>query len=170
VLVGSCDWDPPVDPPGWLEQLDWPIVLVTTSSEFENDTRLVHVALEVLATEPVAVVATLPTGDPAHVRTPANARVERFIPHAPVLTTRPAPSPTAAWASRKRRSPTACRSASSPSGGTSWKSLGGWRSPAQAPSCSPKRLRPDRLRAKVHEAIRLREGAKHVQQASPPGK
>jgi UDP:flavonoid glycosyltransferase YjiC (YdhE family) len=28
-----------------------------------------------------------------------------------------------------------------------------------------KRLRPDRLRAKVHEAIRLREGARRVQQA-----
>jgi UDP:flavonoid glycosyltransferase YjiC (YdhE family) len=85
VQVGPCDWDPPADPPGWLEQLDRPVVLVTTSSEFQGDTRLVQVALEALATEPLAVVATLPAGDPARVRTPANARVERFVPHAPVL-------------------------------------------------------------------------------------
>ena len=84
-MVGPCDWDPPVEPPGWLEQLDRPIVLVTTSSEFQDDARLVKVALEALAEEPVAVRATLPAGDPARVRAPANARVERFIPHRPVL-------------------------------------------------------------------------------------
>ena len=64
VMVGPCDWDPPSDPPAWLDDIDRPIVLVTTSSEFQDDTRLVQVALEALATEPVAVVATLPAGDP----------------------------------------------------------------------------------------------------------
>src|SRR4029453_2013268 len=73
------------DPPPWLDDLDRPIVLVTTPWEFRDDTRLIQVALEALATEPVAVVATLPAGDPTGVRAPANARVERFIPHAPVL-------------------------------------------------------------------------------------
>jgi len=60
-------------------------LLVTTSSEFQDDARLVKVALEALAEEPVAVLATLPAGDPARARAPANARVERFIPHRPVL-------------------------------------------------------------------------------------
>jgi UDP:flavonoid glycosyltransferase YjiC (YdhE family) len=85
VLVGPCDWDPPADPPGWLERLDRPVVLVTTSSEFQDDHRLVKVTLQALAEEPVAVVATVPAGDPAGFQAPANARVERFIPHAPVL-------------------------------------------------------------------------------------
>ncbi|MBA2634153.1 MAG: hypothetical protein H0U86_14335 [Chloroflexi bacterium] len=31
------------------------------------------------------VVATLPAGDPAMFRVPANARLERFISHGPVL-------------------------------------------------------------------------------------
>jgi UDP:flavonoid glycosyltransferase YjiC (YdhE family) len=48
-LVGPCDWDPPAEPPDWLEQVEAPIVLVTTSSEFQDDDRLVRCALEALA-------------------------------------------------------------------------------------------------------------------------
>jgi UDP:flavonoid glycosyltransferase YjiC (YdhE family) len=85
VMVGPCHWDPPADPPGWLERLDRPVVLVTTSSEFQDDARLVKATLEALAGEPVAVVATLPASDPAAVPVPANARMERFVPHGLVL-------------------------------------------------------------------------------------
>ena len=52
-------------------------MLVNTSTEFQDDGRLVQVALQALAQEPVTVVATLPTGDPAGLRIPANAHVER---------------------------------------------------------------------------------------------
>ncbi len=56
------------------------------SSEFQNDGRPVEVALEALADEPVSVVATVPGGgDPAHLRGPANARVEQFVAHGPLL-------------------------------------------------------------------------------------
>lgn len=85
VMVGPCAWEPPAEPPQWLDSIDRPIVLVTTSSEFQNDGRLVATALEALADEPVHVVATLPAGDPADYATPANAHVERFLPHGPVL-------------------------------------------------------------------------------------
>ncbi len=60
-------------------------MLVTTSSEFQDDGRLVQAALDALAEERVTVVATVPAGDSARFRVPANARVERFIPHGPVL-------------------------------------------------------------------------------------
>lgn len=85
VMVGPCEWEPPSEVPEWLEAIKEPIVLVTTSSEFQNDGRLVEVALNALADEPVAVVATQPAGDPTHLRVPANARVERFVPHGPLL-------------------------------------------------------------------------------------
>ena len=84
-LVGPCDWDPPADPPGWLDDVHEPIVLVTTSSEFQDDGRLVRCALEALADEQVHVVATLPSADPASFDVPANARVLPFVPHAPIL-------------------------------------------------------------------------------------
>ncbi len=84
-LVGPCAWEPPTDPPSWLEQIDQPIVLVTTSSEFQDDGRLVQTALDALADEPMAVVATVPAGDRLSFKSPPNARVERFVPHLPVL-------------------------------------------------------------------------------------
>ena len=55
------------------------------SAEFQNDGRLVEAALQALADEPVSVVATLPAGDLAQFSIPANARVERFVPHGPLV-------------------------------------------------------------------------------------
>jgi MGT family glycosyltransferase len=83
-MVGPCCWDPPADPPVWLDDIERPLVLVSTSSEFQDDGRLARAALDALADEDVRVVATLPS---AHLRgtVPANARVEGFIPHAALL-------------------------------------------------------------------------------------
>jgi MGT family glycosyltransferase len=85
VMTGPSEWDPPSAPPAWLADIDKPIVLVTSSSEFQDDGRLVQAALDGLASEDVFVVATVPAGDPASFTIPANARVERFVSHAPVL-------------------------------------------------------------------------------------
>lgn len=85
VMVGPCEWDPATEPPAWLGDVTAPIVLVTTSSEFQDDGRLIQAALDGLADEPVFVVATLPAGDPRAFRVPANARVERFVAHGPIL-------------------------------------------------------------------------------------
>lgn len=84
-LVGPISYDPPAETPTWLEAIDRPIVLVTTSSEFQDDGKLVSTALEALADEDVAVIATLPASEPADFRVPPNARLERFVPHSLVL-------------------------------------------------------------------------------------
>jgi MGT family glycosyltransferase len=85
-MVGPCAWDPPAESPEWLEQVERPLVLVTTSSEFQDDGQLVKTALAALANEDVEVVATLPAQDPdAFADLPANARVLSFVPHAPLL-------------------------------------------------------------------------------------
>jgi MGT family glycosyltransferase len=85
LLVGASPWEPPQPAPAWLDAVDRPIVLVTTSSEQQDDAVLVRTALEALADEPVFVVATMPAGLTAGLDVPANARVERFVPHAAVL-------------------------------------------------------------------------------------
>ena len=85
VMVGPCEWEPAAEPPVWLAEVSAPIVLVTTSSEFQGDSRLIQAALDGLAAEPVFVVATLPAGDPGVLRVPENARVERFVPHGAIL-------------------------------------------------------------------------------------
>lgn len=85
VLVGPCPWEPPAEPPTWLEHIDRPIVLVTTSSEFQNDAKLVTCALQALAGEDLHLVATLPAQDPAGLEIPDNAHVVRFAAHRPLL-------------------------------------------------------------------------------------
>ncbi|TVX99779.1 glycosyltransferase [Cohnella terricola] len=85
VMVGPCAWDPPAEPPEWLQKIERPIVLVTTSSEYQNDGRLIEAALDALAEENVHIIATLPSQDSAAFRAPANASLLPFIPHGLIL-------------------------------------------------------------------------------------
>lgn len=85
VMVGPGTWDPPSDPPAWLDEIDRPLVLVTCSTEFQDDGKLVATALSALADEDVHVVATTAGVDASGFDPPANARVERFLPHGPML-------------------------------------------------------------------------------------
>jgi MGT family glycosyltransferase len=163
VLVGPCDWDPPADPPGWLEQLDRPVVLVTTSSEFQDDHRLVQVTLEALAEEPVAVVATLPAGDPPALRVPANARVERFIPHGLVLDRTVCAVTHGGMGATQKALAHGVPVCAVPFGRDQLEVARRVEVAGAGTRLPARRLRPDRLRAKVHEAIRLREGARRVQ-------
>jgi MGT family glycosyltransferase len=84
-LVGPGLWEPPADPPEWLETEHRPIVLVTASTAFQLDAKLIATALEGLAGENLAVVATTAAQDPAQFHVPSNAHVEQFLPHAPIL-------------------------------------------------------------------------------------
>lgn len=84
-LVGPGLWEPPAEAPGWLEDLDQPLVLVTASSEFQRDDALIETALEALGSEEVSVVVTTAAHDPERFQTPANARLSRFLPHGPLV-------------------------------------------------------------------------------------
>ena len=84
-IVGPCSWDPPAETPAWLAETKQPLVLVSTSSEFQDDGRLITTALQVLADEDVEVIATAPTAKLDGFAVPANARIEPFTPHTPVL-------------------------------------------------------------------------------------
>jgi MGT family glycosyltransferase len=84
-MVGPGIWDPPAKSPAWLEDVKRQLVLVTCSTEFQNDGKLVRTALEALAGEDVSVVVTTAGVDPSSFTPPPNARVERFVPHRPVL-------------------------------------------------------------------------------------
>jgi MGT family glycosyltransferase len=85
-FLGACAFEPtPVAVPGWLSDIDEPIVLVSTSSIPQADAKLAHVALRALADEPVHVVATFPAGVPRGLPQPANATVCRFVNHGVVL-------------------------------------------------------------------------------------
>ncbi len=84
-LVGPGLWEPPATPPAWLEGLRRPLVVVTCSTAFQSDRRLAEVAVAALAGEPYDVVVTTAAVDPVGLAASGNVRVERFIPHGPLL-------------------------------------------------------------------------------------
>lgn len=84
-MVGEMSWEPPGQAPLWLGELTRPVVLVTTSSEYQADEALVRAALDGLADEPWDVVATMPAGMRHADPLPPNAHVVDFAPHGAVL-------------------------------------------------------------------------------------
>jgi MGT family glycosyltransferase len=164
-MVGPGIWDPPARSPEWLEKISRPLVLVTCSTEFQNDGKLVGAALEGLAGEDVEVLVTTAGVDPSTFTPPANARIERFVPHAPVL---------------ERAACVVCHGGM----GVTQKALA-----AGVPVCvvpfgrdqfdvarhvevadagtrlPASRLRPERLRAAVREALTKKAGAERIASA-----
>jgi MGT family glycosyltransferase len=161
-MVGPGIWDPPANSVPWLEEAKRPLVLVTCSTEFQNDGKLARTALEALAGEDVEVVVTTAGVDPAAFTPSPNARVERFVPHRPVL---------------KRAACVVCHGGM----GITQKALA-----AGVPVCvvpfgrdqfdvarrvvvadagtrlPASRLRPDRLQAAVQEAMSKKAGAERI--------
>jgi MGT family glycosyltransferase len=164
-MVGPGIWDPTAKSPAWLEGIGRPLVLVTCSTEFQNDGKLVQTALEALAGEDVDVVVTTAGVDPSSFTPPPNARVARFVPHRPVL---------------ERAACVVCHGGM----GITQKALA-----AGVPVCvvpfgrdqfdvarhvevadagtrlPASRLRPDRLRSKVREAMGKKDGAERMASA-----
>ncbi len=83
--VGPGLWEPPIEPPDWVHDLDEPIVLVGASSEYQHDHVLVETALDAFRTEKVQVIVTTAAHDPAGFLASANARVHRWLPHAALV-------------------------------------------------------------------------------------
>jgi MGT family glycosyltransferase len=164
-LVGPGLWEPPAEPPSWLEEETRPIVLVTASTVFQLDAKLIATTLQALAGENMAVVATTAAQDPAQFQAPTNARVEQFLPHTPILA---------------RATCVVCHGGQ----GITQKALA-----AGVPVCvvpfsrdqfdvarrvqindagvrlHHRRLNPQRLRAAVHATITKRPGAQHAADA-----
>jgi len=80
-------WEPPSAPPSYLAEPGDPWVLVSVSSQLQDDLPLVEATLAALADRPVRVLVTLgPDHEPGELsRIPPNARVERTVPHSAVL-------------------------------------------------------------------------------------
>lgn len=114
--IGATPWEPERPEPAWLADLPDPLVLVTTSSEYQADEELARVAIAGLGEEPGSVVITMAAGVPDDLGPlPPNVRVERFVAHGTCSSERRSPSRTAGWVSPRRPSPPAYPSVSSPS-------------------------------------------------------
>lgn len=164
-LVGPCDWDPDLEEPEWLSKVDRPIVLVTTSSEYQADETLVRTALKALESEDLFVVVTVPSTDPKHFEVPANARVEKFISHGAILNRAACAITHGGMGATQKALARGVPVCVVPFGRDQFEvarrvevSGAGSRLPA-------KRLTPERLRAKVYEAMGRTEGARKIADA-----
>lgn len=164
-LIGPCEWDPDEREPEWLSKIDRPIVLVTTSSEYQSDEKLVRTALEALENEDLFVIVTTPSQDISDFEVPANARVEKFLSHGAVLSRAVCAITHGGMGSTQKALARGVPVCAVPFGRDQFEvarrvevSKAGTRLPA-------KRLTPERLKAKVYEAIRLTEGARKVAEA-----
>jgi MGT family glycosyltransferase len=164
-LVGACEWDPPAEPPAWLEEVDDPVVLVTTSSEFQDDGRLARCALEALADAPLHVVVTAPSVETEALEAPPNARVVSFAPHSPLLERAACAITHGGMGATQKALAHGVPVCVVPFGRDQLEvarrvevAQAGTRLPAP-------RLSPERLRRKVHEAIDRRAGARRVADA-----
>jgi MGT family glycosyltransferase len=91
--VGTCQWDKPGGdpPPSWLANMprDRPVVYVTEGTMHSKPPFLLRAALKGLASLPIQVIVTTGThrnaADLDLGEIPANARVEKFVPHTDLL-------------------------------------------------------------------------------------
>jgi MGT family glycosyltransferase len=162
VLVGPCPWDPPAELPARLAEIDDPFVLVSTSSDFQNDGKLVRNALAALAGEKCHVVATMPAVRMNGLETPSNATVLPFAPHAPILARSVCAVTHGGMGVTQKALACGVPVCAVPFGRDQFDVArrvevagGGTRLPSW-------RLRPDRLRAKVRETIAQRPGAERI--------
>lgn len=84
-LVGPGLWEPAGEEPKWLAELPRPLVLVTCSTEFQGDTRIITAAIDAFDGDDVGVVVTTGAVEPPRRPRAANVRLERFVPHTPVI-------------------------------------------------------------------------------------
>jgi UDP:flavonoid glycosyltransferase YjiC (YdhE family) len=162
-MIGPCVLDPGPDTvPEWLTAIERPIVLVTTSSEKQADTKLVQTAVAALADEPVHVVATMPAGQPAELAASPNATTCGFIPHGVILDRAVCAVTHGGMGATQKALAGGVPVCVVPFGRDQFEvarrvevARCGTRLPA-------KKLSPLRLRAKVREAMTMTDGAKRV--------
>jgi UDP:flavonoid glycosyltransferase YjiC (YdhE family) len=165
VMVGPCGWEPPGEAPADLAEVTEPLVLVTTSSEFQDDGRLVEVALKALADEPVHVIGTMPSASTAGLDVPANATVVPFAPHGPILRRAVCAITHGGMGATQKALALGVPVCVVPFGRDQFEVARRVEVSAAGSRLSPWRLRPKPLRAKVREAIGRRAGAERISRA-----
>ena len=174
-MIGALSWDPPFPPPAWLESVQDPVILVTTSSEYQADEDLVRAALQGLANEPFTVVATLPAvvagpeqdqrpaaGPVDFGPLPANARLERFVPHGDVLGRAAVAITHGGMGATQKALSKGVPVVVVPFGRDQHEVAARVVAADAGVRLSRKKLTPEKLRAAVHDALTKKEGARRV--------
>lgn len=161
-MVGPGVWEPPTQPPPWLDELEDPLVLVTASSEFQRDDALIEAALEAVRGEDMRLVATTVAHDPEQFDPPPNARVERFLRHGPVIARGACVVCHGGMGITQRALAAGVPICVVPFGRDQMEVAGRVVASGAGTRVMPDELAPSRLRDAIREAMGMREGAKTV--------
>lgn len=162
-MIGPCVLDPgPATVPAWLEAIERPIVLVTTSSEKQADANLVQTAIAALADEPVHVIATMPAETSELIAAAPNATVCRLVPHGMVLDRAVCAVTHGGMGATQKALARGVPVCVVPYGRDQLEVA----RRAEVAGCGTRlparKLSPGRLRSKIREAMAMREGAQRV--------
>ena len=84
--IGPGLWAPPGKKPDWIQNLPTPKILVSISTEMQNDGAIIETSLRALADEPGTVIVTTSALDPKEFSgLHPHAHINRFLPHAQVI-------------------------------------------------------------------------------------
>ena len=84
--IGPGLWAPPSEEPDWIDELPSPRILVSVSTEKQDDGAIIDTALRALAEEDASVIVTTAALDPAEFHAPHDRiRITRFISHAAIM-------------------------------------------------------------------------------------
>jgi MGT family glycosyltransferase len=161
-LVGPGVWDPPAEAPQWLDELAEPIVLVSASSERQGDDALIETALGALAADDVRVVVSTAAHDPGQFATPANARVERWLPHGPIVRAAACVVCHGGMGITQKALAAGVPVCIVPFGRDQFEVAKHVSAVRAGTVVMPDQLTPAALRSAVHEAIKMRAGAEEV--------
>ena len=161
-MVGPGVWDPAAEAPEWLQKMGRPLVLVTCSTEFQNDAKLVGAALEGLAGEDVEVLVTSAGVDPSSFTPPPNARIERFVPHRPVLEQASCVVCHGGMGITQKALASGVPVCVVPFGRDQFDVARHVQVAGAGTRLPASRLRPERLRSAVREALGKKAGARHI--------
>lgn len=164
-MVGPCVWDPPAAQPDWLTALERPLVVISTSSERQSDRRLVTTAFRALARETLELVATMPAQALAGIEVPANAHLERFLPHAPLLAKAACAITHGGAGVTQKALAAGVPVCVVPFGRDQYDVARRVEVAAAGVRLTPRRLSPKRLVQAVHAAIECRAGAQRLREA-----
>ena len=164
-LVGPGTWEPPAEPPDWLDDLHGPLVLVNCSTLFQNDSRIVEVACAAFEGRPYDVIITTADIDPSGFRAPPRVHIERFIPHTPVLDRAACVVCHAGMGITQKALAHGVPVVAIPFGRDQPEVARRVETAHAGVRLPTRKLRPDRLLAAVQAAIELRPGAERIANA-----
>jgi MGT family glycosyltransferase len=84
--IGPGLWAPPSKEPEWLEKLPSPRILISVSTEKQDDSAIIQTAINSMAGENVSLIVTTGANDPKMFIAPhENVRILKFLSHAAVI-------------------------------------------------------------------------------------